>query len=276
MAFAGSATDPDGDPVTLTWDFGDGKGATGPSPAAHAYAVPAAVHVTLTARDPNGGTGTATLTVNVVTPAPAAGDVGLLLPVVLEATGVGGSHYTFRGHPRLARRRGDGRPPLVHGLAGRRLGLRPPHARAGGDARPARHPRLAARPGPPDSRRRVDPGRDASRDVPGRRSPGLVFAGARTFTPDPARAAAGRSASPTRRPGSTTSSATLFGLQQNASQRSNVAVVNAGAVPSSSASRSRAPTARISGPCPTTRSARGAGTSSTSRSPARPRRAARS
>ena len=230
VSFVGSATDPDGDAVTLTWDFGDGKGATGPSPAAHAFAVPGAVHVTLTARDPNGGAGTATLTLNVVAPAPAAGDVGLLVPVVLEAAGLGGSHYSSEltlvsraaaatevvlsytasqgagsGFARLTLGAGEMRvlPGVVGWLRGQGLPIP-----AGGSSQVGT---LVA-------------------TFRGVGSPGLVFAGARTFTPDPAGGGGTFGlAYPTS--GSTGGSATLVGLQQNASQRSNLAVVNAGGSP---------------------------------------------
>ena len=227
VAFVGSATDPDGDAVTLAWDFGDGRGATGPAPAAHAYAVPGAFHVTLTARDASGGTGAATLTVNVTAPAPAAGDVGLLVPVVLEASGVGGSHY--RSELTLVARAGAPTDVILSYTAS--VGSGSGFARltlAAGEMRvlPGIVDWLRGQglPIPADGSSQVGTLLATFRGVG---SPGLVFAGARTFTPDPAGGAGTFGlAYPAAR--STGASATLFGLQQGASQRSNVAVVNAG------------------------------------------------
>jgi PKD repeat protein len=65
IAFSGSGTDADGDPITFEWNFGDGGTATGQD-VTHAYATRGAKTVTLTVRDNRGGTGTrqATVTVN--------------------------------------------------------------------------------------------------------------------------------------------------------------------------------------------------------------------
>ncbi|HEY7455403.1 MAG TPA: PKD domain-containing protein [Thermoleophilaceae bacterium] len=55
--FGGSGNDPDGDPITYEWSFGDGGTATGQA-AAHAYGSAGSKTVTLTVRDNHGGTGT--------------------------------------------------------------------------------------------------------------------------------------------------------------------------------------------------------------------------
>jgi PKD repeat protein len=237
VTFTGSATDADGDAVTLTWDFGDGKGATGGSPSPHAYGVPGAYAVTLTARDPNGGVGTATLTVNVTVPVSSGAATSLLVPVVLEASGVGGSRYTSdvtlvsraasptdvvlsytasqgsgSGFARVTLAAGEMRvlPGVVDWLRGQGLPI------------------------PADGSAQVGTLRATFRGVT---DASLVWAGARTFTPDPH--GGGGSFGlfmPADRvplaldplPGAFV---TLAGLQQNASQRSNLAVVNEGGGP---------------------------------------------
>ncbi|MBI4914531.1 MAG: CHRD domain-containing protein [Acidobacteria bacterium] len=54
VSFAGKATDPDGDMVTVVWDFGDGTGSTDLVPPAHVYAEPGEYDVKLTATDSRG------------------------------------------------------------------------------------------------------------------------------------------------------------------------------------------------------------------------------
>lgn len=51
---ARGSSDPDGDPLTFTWDFGDGRTATGPRPR-HSYASAGNVTPTLFVSDGNGG-----------------------------------------------------------------------------------------------------------------------------------------------------------------------------------------------------------------------------
>ncbi len=57
---AGDSTDPDGDPLTYSWSFGDGGTASGQT-ASHVYASAGTYTATLTARDPGGRTDTATV-----------------------------------------------------------------------------------------------------------------------------------------------------------------------------------------------------------------------
>ncbi|MCY3022069.1 MAG: PKD domain-containing protein [Planctomycetota bacterium] len=57
VQFNAVASDPNGDPVTVTWDFGDGTTGVGPSPS-HTYATGGPFLVTATAEDGRGGTAT--------------------------------------------------------------------------------------------------------------------------------------------------------------------------------------------------------------------------
>ncbi len=229
VAFAGSATDADGDAVTLTWDFGDGGTGTGGAPAPHVYAVPGAYTVVLTARDPNGGVGKATITVKVVVPSTGVGDIPRLVPVVLEAPGLGGSRYT--SEVTLASRSTQPTTVLLSYTAS--VGSGTGYARvtlAAGEMRilPGFLDWLRGQglPIPSDGSTQVGTllatfhVTDAS----------LVFAGARTFTPDPL-GSGGTFGLFAPAAATTSVSATLFGLQQSAAQRSNVAVVNAGGSP---------------------------------------------
>ena len=52
--FEGTADDPDGDPVTVLWDFGDGESSTDLSPGDHTYPDPGIYTVTFTATDDQG------------------------------------------------------------------------------------------------------------------------------------------------------------------------------------------------------------------------------
>ena len=54
VSFAGMASDPDGDPVTVLWDFGDGGSSTDMSPGDHTYVDAGTYTVTFTATDDMG------------------------------------------------------------------------------------------------------------------------------------------------------------------------------------------------------------------------------
>ena len=73
VSFAGMASDPDGDPVTVLWDFGDGVTSTQMSPGNHTYDNPGTYNVTFTATDDQGLSDptpdTRTITVEAVPPA---------------------------------------------------------------------------------------------------------------------------------------------------------------------------------------------------------------
>ena len=70
-SFDGSgSTDPDGDPLTYTWNFGDGSTGTGVKPN-HPYALANTYHVSLTVDDGKGGSNTVNHDVAVTAPAGA-------------------------------------------------------------------------------------------------------------------------------------------------------------------------------------------------------------
>lgn len=62
QAFSVSASDADGDPVSISWDFGDGQTANGGS-ASHVFAAPGTYNVKATATDGPGASATANLSV---------------------------------------------------------------------------------------------------------------------------------------------------------------------------------------------------------------------
>ena len=64
IQFAGSGIDPDGDPLTFSWSFGDGGTATGANQA-RAYSAPGIYTVTLTVADPFGASGIAQTTATI-------------------------------------------------------------------------------------------------------------------------------------------------------------------------------------------------------------------
>ena len=71
VTFVGSATDPEGDTLAYTWDFGNGQTGSGRT-VSHAYAAVSATTtytVTMTVRDPGGGSAVATNTVRLDPPA---------------------------------------------------------------------------------------------------------------------------------------------------------------------------------------------------------------
>ncbi|MEX2282025.1 MAG: PKD domain-containing protein [Gemmatimonadota bacterium] len=60
VAFVATASDPDGDVVTYSWDFGDGSTGSGATPT-HSYATPGVYTATVTVTDPSAATALATV-----------------------------------------------------------------------------------------------------------------------------------------------------------------------------------------------------------------------
>ena len=72
MAFTSQASDPEGDPITRTWTFGNGATGTGTAPT-HAYAAAGTYTVVVTATDSHGASTTATRQITVgADPGPTA------------------------------------------------------------------------------------------------------------------------------------------------------------------------------------------------------------
>jgi PKD repeat protein len=67
VSFAVAASDPEGDPLSFAWDFGDGATGSGETPG-HAYAAAGTYTATVTVSDPHGGTASASVTVSVLRP----------------------------------------------------------------------------------------------------------------------------------------------------------------------------------------------------------------
>ena len=71
VTFTGTATDPNGDTLTVLWNFGDGATSTLLAPGAHTYAAAGTYTVSFTATD-SGGLSTLTPATRVITVQPAA------------------------------------------------------------------------------------------------------------------------------------------------------------------------------------------------------------
>ena len=68
VQFTGSVTDPEGDPLTFSWDFGDGSGlqASVVPSISHTFEDPGQFEVTLTAADDKGNISTVSVTIDVL------------------------------------------------------------------------------------------------------------------------------------------------------------------------------------------------------------------
>jgi N-acetylglucosamine-6-sulfatase len=217
-----------GGTLAFSWDFGDASsGATGAA-ASHAFGVPGPYTVTLTGLDSRGAVATATRTVLVTRP--TLSGATLELPVVLETPGAGGSYYTSEvtiasrlatpvdvlltyaasvgggsGYARLTLGAGEQRvlPGILAWLRGQGLPI------------------------PGGTSTRVG---TLTATFSGAASTSGLFLGARTFTADPAGGSGTFGLFYLSTPVAT-DTLTIFGLQQNASQRSNLALVNTSGVP---------------------------------------------
>jgi PKD repeat protein len=99
VQFDGSiSSDPDGDALTYSWDFGDGQGGSGSSPA-HTYSGEGTYNATLTVDDERGGTDSATVSIVVTAPGPPPGGGGALVngdfEGLTQTNGVGESWSAF-------------------------------------------------------------------------------------------------------------------------------------------------------------------------------------
>jgi PKD repeat protein len=93
IGFAGAASDPDGDPLVLTWNFGDGSPPAVGSQASHAYASAGTYTSTLTANDGRGGITSSSAQVTVTTPTPGNHDPAIVSTPPTSATE--GQLYTY-------------------------------------------------------------------------------------------------------------------------------------------------------------------------------------
>ncbi|MFI5121136.1 MAG: PKD domain-containing protein, partial [Thermoanaerobaculia bacterium] len=213
------------DPTTTSWDFGDGTGGVG-SPVDHPFASPGTYVVTLIVRDALGLVSSATTTVTVLAPAFTGGPEELL-PVVLDALGVAGTHYTTE----LTLGSKAGAPVTVllqytassgSGSGYASLTLAAGELRVIPDAIAFLRTRSLSIPNDGSAQigtlRALFQGASSSSDA---------FIGARTSTPG----AGGTFGLFYTASQTSTTTATVFGLQQNAAQRSNLALVNAGPDP---------------------------------------------
>ncbi|MFO7538435.1 MAG: PKD domain-containing protein, partial [Chloroflexota bacterium] len=104
VQFNGSASDPDDDPLTFSWDFGDGNGATGTLTPTHIYQETGLYTVILIVSDTDGHVVSDTLQVLVVTEAIFAVDAGP------DVAGDEGSPLAFNG---VITDTGGGSPYLI-------------------------------------------------------------------------------------------------------------------------------------------------------------------
>jgi N-acetylglucosamine-6-sulfatase len=223
----GSASVPGGT-IAYTWNFGDGTPTAAGAVVNHSFGAPGTYTVTLTGVDSRGAIASATRTVLVTRPSVTG--ASLLLPVVLETPGAGGSYYTSEvtiasrlatpvevllsynasvgggsGFARLTLAPGEQRilPGILGWLRGQGLLI------------------------PADTSTRVG---TLTATFSGATSASGLFVGARTFTSDPA-GGRGTFGLFYLSSAAVTDTVTVFGLQQNTTQRSNLALVNTSDVP---------------------------------------------
>ena len=106
VQFSGSGSDPDNDPITFTWNFGDGGTAAGAA-AVHTYSAIGSYNISLTATDSLGARATSTSIatidgVNISKIEPSGGTIGALVTI----TGTNfepEARVTFNGTPAVVR-----------------------------------------------------------------------------------------------------------------------------------------------------------------------------
>jgi PKD repeat protein len=109
IKFNGTGTDPDGDPVTYAWDFGDGQSSTQEDPV-HAYNSHGAKRVRLTVRDNRGGETTTpvrTVQVNALPNAPPQASFHVAPETAFVGDNVTLSSTSFDSDGSLARHEWD-------------------------------------------------------------------------------------------------------------------------------------------------------------------------
>jgi chitodextrinase len=89
VIFQGSASDPDGDTVSVLWSFGDGGTSTALAPGEHVYAAVGTYTVTLTATDARGAVDPTPATLTVTVGPNAAPDGTIVAPAADIAVAVG-------------------------------------------------------------------------------------------------------------------------------------------------------------------------------------------
>jgi PKD repeat protein len=99
VSFAGTATDPDGNPVTVLWSFGDGSNSTALVPGAHSFGAAGVYTVTLTATDSLGlvDPTPATRTVTVTAVGVNAPPTGVITAPTGNVTIAAGASVSFTG-----------------------------------------------------------------------------------------------------------------------------------------------------------------------------------
>ena len=92
IALSLGAVDPDGEPLTYSWSFGDGVTGSGTDlPTSHAYPDNGSYTLTLTATDHHGASGTASATVTVTNVAPTVSGASFPSPLTLHGGSVTGT-----------------------------------------------------------------------------------------------------------------------------------------------------------------------------------------